>query len=230
MHSLSGKGDGLRPRLNNKNLFLIAICQILVTQVPGKAITFHGTPAGPVTTGELLGESTDAILQEIGFGDEIESLKRAGVLQSSVGTTFRGPQGRKTQHNVRSEKHPMPAFHQEVCFSSHVSCWCAYLRYAVVRSSLVGLLCAFQSLLLLSATTPLHRQFHPQLRTNILASIEVRLMSVTSALERAALGFSADLMARTKDQYCRKGLFQTSLTMFQHVSESFRLEKVLSVR
>lgn len=57
--------------------------------VPGKAITFHGTPAGPVTTGELLGESTDAILQEIGFGDEIESLKRAGVLQSSVGTTFR---------------------------------------------------------------------------------------------------------------------------------------------
>ena len=34
-------------------------------KVPGKAIWFHGTPAGPPTTGELLGQSTAAVLHDL---------------------------------------------------------------------------------------------------------------------------------------------------------------------
>ena len=61
-------------------------------KVPGKAIWFHGTPAGPPTTGELLGQSTAAVLHELGFTDgEVGVLGAAGAVQAEVGSHFSSP-------------------------------------------------------------------------------------------------------------------------------------------
>lgn len=57
--------------------------------VQGKAIRYHGTPTGPVTTGELLGESTDPVLKEMGFSDvEIKALAKSGAIQDGIGAPF----------------------------------------------------------------------------------------------------------------------------------------------
>ena len=61
-------------------------------EVTGKAIWFHGTPAGPPTAGELLGQGTAAVLHELGCTDaEVGALGAAGAVQAEVGSHFSSP-------------------------------------------------------------------------------------------------------------------------------------------